>query len=609
MGTVLILKSMKSRAMKLMTIFMQILCILIIVSCSSQVQSNGYECLMEWARHPQYPLSPYMNVGTDSLFTPQDLLTCIFNGEDSIPLPDKTQSLYMIYPAGTKKGLLGTSYSLLSSKPKKKTVSLDFEYKTENLSLSCLRIYKIGDGETATQIDSIPLTSTDTWTYMHKDIPLRSPSCLHVSIEVAGDTAPRVSRLFMDHFLISYKGKSLKTMTDEYQIKPVEPSDVLTMDSLMTSPILDKKILGLGETTHGTVTLQDITFDIMKERILHHSCTLILFELPLERSFMINRYVKNDERFHLEDIRQAQGDGLYSDSIYSFLQWVKEYNRYHDNVVSVFGMACEPDNLATGLYLNDFIEVFDSAENGIWHPLCRAIMAPEWRDPIAEFEADDLIKKVLTAEEVALLRYAISERVQRFNEDRFANRDNIMPNTVRLFMNLYNPSAITIHAHFGHVNYLSNMALPHFFMLGSPSTGNFLKQTFEEDYACIALSQGCGQNYDWSKRHTVSLEESSSESLEYWLSSFDIEPVYLSMDDYTFADWCKIRWVGNSQITTFSEFVDVVPKSRMDGIIVVKETSPISYNIHSIDERNNEITYRFMRTLSKYSNEQKICPQ
>ena len=81
------------------------------------------------------------------------------------------------------------------------------------------------------------------------------------------------------------------------------------------------------------------------------------------------------------------------------------------------------------------------------------------------------------------------------------------------------------------------------------------------------------------------------------------------MDDYTFADWCKIRWVGNSQITTFSEFVDVVPKSRMDGIIVVKETSPISYNIHSIDERNNEITYRFMRTLSKYSNEQKICPQ
>lgn len=609
MGTVLILKSMKSRAMKLMTIFMQILNILIIVSCSSQVQSNGYECLMEWARHPQYPLSPYMNVGTDSLFTPQDLLTCIFNGEDSIPLPDKTQSLYMIYPAGTKKGLLGTSYSLLSSKPKKKTVSLDFEYKTENLSLSCLRIYKIGDGETATQIDSIPLTSTDTWTYMHKDIPLRSPSCLHVSIEVAGDTAPRVSRLFMDHFLISYKGKSLKTMTDEYQIKPVEPSDVLTMDSLMTSPILDKKILGLGETTHGTVTLQDITFDIMKERILHHSCTLILFELPLERSFMINRYVKNDERFHLEDIRQAQGDGLYSDSIYSFLQWVKEYNRYHDNVVSVFGMACEPDNLATGLYLNDFIEVFDSAENGIWHPLCRAIMAPEWRDPIAEFEADDLIKKVLTAEEVALLRYAISERVQRFNEDRFANRDNIMPNTVRLFMNLYNPSAITIHAHFGHVNYLSNMALPHFFMLGSPSTGNFLKQTFEEDYACIALSQGCGQNYDWSKRHTVSLEESSSESLEYWLSSFDIEPVYLSMDDYTFADWCKIRWVGNSQITTFSEFVDVVPKSRMDGIIVVKETSPISYNIHSIDERNNEITYRFMRTLSKYSNEQKICPQ
>lgn len=50
-------------------------------------------------------------------------------------------------------------------------------------------------------------------------------------------------------------------------------------------PFLNKKILGLGETAHGTETMNDIGIEISKERILKHQCRFILLEIPLEFPF------------------------------------------------------------------------------------------------------------------------------------------------------------------------------------------------------------------------------------------------------------------------------------------------------------------------------------
>lgn len=583
-----------------------LLCAFIPVSCA-QAQTTDYECFLDWMEHPLHPLAPLLKIHTDTLITYKEIASFLYqpNGDPASLIPDKTQSRYVIFPFYDQKGIIGRTYPLLQSKKKSVKLSLDFKYKTENLSYSCIHLYSLGEGENATEIDSIPLTNTDKWTEVHKEFSLRSRCGLQVELEVAGDSVPEnLDRLFVDKFMISYQGQNLKKMPNQYPAKPVKPSDMLSLESLMTQPILDKKILGLGETIHGTVSLQDITFDIMKERILHHSCSLILFEMPLEESFSINRYVKNDDRFHLEDIKKILGDDLYSESTVSFLQWVKEYNQSHNNVVTVLGMDRVSMDQATECYLKDFLDVFDRTKSGIWHPLCNAILTAGWEDPLPVFESDDSIKKVLTEEETELFRYSLSEFVHNRGVDSQSIRDFSMFKTANLIMSLYKPETVTIHAHFGHLNYTSNTSVPQY-LIDSPSVGYLFKQSLNGDYACIALSANSGRHYDWMKNQSVPLETSPSESLEQNLSPFDMDPVYLPVDGMMDSDWYKIRDVGFTVVDNVSQFGDIVPKKRMDGIIVVKEASPIPSRLHTTAQQMEYFYQRHKELFDKYLQEEK----
>lgn len=590
--------------LKLLRIAMLLFGASIAISCSPN-QASDYENLMEWARHPKYWLLPYLGVFSDSLYTPLDL----FHGNDSIPVIDPNQTLYCVYPDGHSKGIIGKSYPLFSA-TEKRSVTFDFKYKTEHCSNACIHIYSVGDGEIATEMDSIPLPLTNKWKKVHRRFAFSSPCFLHVELEVTGDTEyENLDRLFIDQFMISSGGKSLKRVWESYPANPVKQSEALSMESLMTQSILDKKILGLGETTHGTVTLQDIAFDIMKERILHHSCSLILFEMPLEESFAINRYVKNDERFHLEDVEQIMGDDLYSDSVVSFLQWVKKYNQSHDNVVSVFGVSASATDYAAELCLIDFIEKLDGTNNGIWHSLCRTILTGKEREALAKFDADGSIQNVLTAEETGVMRYCIENLSKTYMFNRLKARDESMQMNIRLLTDLYQPPTVTIHAHFGHLNYVSNVPLPNFYSVNSPSAGYSLKQTFKDEYACIALASASGNTFDWFCNHTIPLEVPPLESLEQSLSTVDVNPVFLPMVGMSGSDWYKMRWVGSNGNVGSSQFADIVPKARMDGIIVVRETVPIPSRLHTPKEINDNLIPRFFEAVSKYPPEQKANPQ
>lgn len=579
-----------------------LLCAFIPASCA-QAQTADYECMLEWTEHPLHPLAPHLKMHTDTLITFKDIASYLyFNGDPASLIPDKTQSRYVLFPNGRKTGIIGKSYPLLSQKKSSQKVNIDFKYKTKQLCHSCMHIYAIGDGEQYTEVDSIPLSLTDVWTEVHKVVTLHTPCYLHVELAITGVSADCDTRFFIDKLMISSRGKSLKEMPFGYKTKPFKRSAAISLDSLMTSPILDKKILGLGETTHGTVTLQDIAFDIMKERILHHSCSLILFEIPLEMSFAINRYVKNDERFHLEDIKKMLGEDLYSESTVSFLQWVKEYNQSHNNVVSVLGMDSTTD-YAAELFLNDFVEVLDSTKSGIWHPLCFEILTASWSDPLSVFEADNSIKKELTCEEIELVRYSLKNLVQRRSDKLLTTRDITMPVTANLIMDLYKPHTVTIHAHFGHLNYISNTNNPLNHMVEAPSAGHILKQTYKNDYACIALSGENCKNYDWLKMAPQSLEQPPSESLEYTASLFNENIVYLPMDCYEGASWRKIRFVGSAGTEGISQFTDIVPKERMDGIIVVEDVLPIPSRPFTAPEQIIRSNQRHKELFDKYLQE------
>ena len=74
-------------------------------------------------------------------------------------------------------------------------------------------------------------------------------------------------------------------------------------DDLKSLSFSDKRILAIGESVHGTGTMNDMGVEIIKNRIEHGKCRLVLLEMPLTLSFHINRYLEGDERFKPDSIR------------------------------------------------------------------------------------------------------------------------------------------------------------------------------------------------------------------------------------------------------------------------------------------------------------------
>ena len=258
--------------------------------------------------------------------------------------------------------------------------------------------------------------------------------------------------------------------------------------------------------------------------------------------------------------------------------------------------------------LADFIDRLDDTKSGTWHSLCRAILLEKGGVPLDKFDADHSIKNVLTAEETALMRYCIKNLSLEDILVRLSTRDEFMPMTIKLIMSLYQPQTVTIHAHFAHLNYGSNTFFP-WYMVDSPSTGYSLKQTFKDDYACITLSSASGRTYDWGKNKPILLEEPPLESLEQSLSTMDENLIFLPMNSMTDSDWHKIRRVGSTLFEGMAQFVDVVPCTRTDGIIVVKEAEPIPSRQHTSKEIDDNFLRRLVDAASKYPLEQKTRPQ
>lgn len=98
---------------------------------------------------------------------------------------------------------------------------------------------------------------------------------------------------------------------------------------LKSLPFSGKRILAIGESVHGTGTMNDMGVEIIKNRIEHGKCRLVLLEIPLTLSLHINRYLEGDERFKPDSIASYFDKVLFSSSSFvSLMRWVKEYNRH-----------------------------------------------------------------------------------------------------------------------------------------------------------------------------------------------------------------------------------------------------------------------------------------
>ena len=99
----------------------------------------------------------------------------------------------------------------------------------------------------------------------------------------------------------------------------------------------DRRIVGLGEGTHGTKEFNDIRIAIIKELVLKKGFNTICFENAFGDSYYLNKLINSKE-----DITTGMKKYLLAiwqtAEIRNLLYWIRAYNKSHTNKVNFSGM-------------------------------------------------------------------------------------------------------------------------------------------------------------------------------------------------------------------------------------------------------------------------------
>lgn len=539
--------------------------------------AKAWDDMKYWQPLPQYPIYRLVPDTTTTL-------------------PDVTR----IETRGTRKGIIGVIYPMFCMGKDSAEIRAKIKYKAVDCQSLAIVMTTLGAGERVQSTKKVVLPITDEWTEMSCNVIVKDAYYLYVYIEAEGVNDEGPGKIYVAGIDVTSDGRKLERKTDCFQAKKINPADLVPLDKMMHLPIMDKKILALGETAHGTETLCGMAMSLMKERILNHGCKLIMMETSMMASLSMNRYIKNDERFKLSDISKDFNTSIFSDSIVSFLQWLKEYNSTHHNEVSMFGFDRGDIWATTSIPLDvfDFLYTLNTQRVASVDTICKKMLDTENKDvdllPLLDNNHD--LERLLTKEEMVLLRYCFSQMKKKPFIFRVAERDEKMAEIVELIAGLYltPTTTATLYSHFLHSDYLSDSRT---LSMICSTMGGLLKERYRKDYACIGLAtckgSACFINKENTGHEFLPLQSAPIGSLEYEIASKYDGAAFMPMDALNDSDIFMLR--NSGAIHADDQFMYAVPKARMDGIIVVPSASP-SKKTKAAFKKPNEIWFERYRT-------------
>ncbi len=568
--------SMKTK-MYLLTLWF----ILFFLQCNLKAAPGQTDFLTyDWVNHPVYF---YLNTTVDTISAKRTL---------------RLETLL------DKKGIISTLIPTYQTNKTSSILSVRLKYKTKSTKNLFIVITSIGECENTNSADTIQLPTTEDWEESTHMIKIKETPLLNLSIEAIG-LKKNGACIWISDFEILIDGNEI--------IPPSESkkgSILLTKEDIMhwnkenypALPFWKHRILGIGETVHGTKTMDDIAVAILKERILKHECKIILFELPLEFSFYINRYVKNDANFNFESISSYFDGSLYADTFLSFIRWVKEYNLTCDEEVSIWGFDINYVQLKSRVDLFNFfytlnknrsIEGFDN--------ICKLLLDTKisFEKIISSLSQNNNLATVLNDDEFKLILHYLKITQQNSSSYyRFINRDNMMNEVTTFIIDnfLKKNKTLTLYGHFGHLNYINGDGP---IVMNYYSLGHNMKNKYKNDYSCVALVTNQGSAMLMKSYTEVGISKLSSApqgSLEYQLNQFKEDSIYLSMSGLGCSDMLKIRLIGNKELT--EQFRYIVPKARMDGVLFIRESQSISKRNAGQNKKNN-LNYIIMNSYQE----------
>jgi len=506
------------------------------------------------------------------------------------------------------------------------TVSITVNNKCYNLDELVLKLYCLDYAGNVIHADSIDINNDSCWVQKTTIFSLSGAKKIIVGFYGWGKLyAYKKQKLWLDRVDILINGKNIESFDRMPVVNRVE----LDANAIVLLNINDKnsfrginipdnkRIIGLGESMHGSRTISQIDFQTLKYLITSKRCRLILLESTLYESLLWDLYAqgKMDDEF-LTEIKESVYFSLFpANDLCNFLIWLREYNSSLDRKVKIRGLM-DYDYTHSNELFDYLYAFFDKNINTSIYPVLNLMQNLRMGESLDSLKRLPIVKEKMGDEDYKTFLHAMN-RANNANKPltskgrfhKMMGRDYTMAqNAIReISAYLQENETAAIIAHDAHINRKgSSMLFPYIYSLGY-----YLNQKYGDAYYPIGIYAGKGCI-------RTSLFDNSEFLVKYDLKtpiSGSLEEICYSMHDScffypaTYLPDVRIyyRQIGNSLGGNESqsygyEFL----KDRIDGFIFVKESENIQ--IPSKDyfdiilekiKKHNEIIKMMEKTIGK----------
>ncbi|MFS2724385.1 TraB/GumN family protein [Bacteroides thetaiotaomicron] len=288
---------------------------------------------------------------------------------------------------------------------KEKRGLVTFEGKGENIKVVSIIVDGINDKEKCVFSDTVSFVPGDSLSSISKRILLDGVDMLNIRIRAEG-AADREAYIAFSKLDIMVGNKNI----NEYSVRDLPKLSLpkgfdyipfrLNEENLSSNIAVmkDRRIIAFGESVHGNNSIRHLVYKLMMESVENQDCKLVIWEMPMEKSLVYNRYVLDDE-FVLDSTELSPLD----EQRIIFMKGVKRYNsgKREGDKVRLLGMDY---NSVCNSAQNSAIDIFDFVThlNREWKipevdRLSVLLMEKDWKDAIEYLQTHKSnLQKILT---------------------------------------------------------------------------------------------------------------------------------------------------------------------------------------------------------------------
>jgi erythromycin esterase-like protein len=387
--------------------------------------------------------------------------------------------------------------------------------KNNTLSSADLRIVGFDKNRKLISSDSITIIGSDKWQKFVATINSKKGiDILMIEIRAKEKLTPKKQvKLWVDNLHLTLDGIDLYDYKEKEVIfskkgrADIKRNEKLTPSLEIPEAAINKinaKIIGFGETVHGSKEIARTVFSNIRNLIQKHNCRLVLLECPIDLGMRINQYVHN-KTFDEDLMELISGIGIDNEEVCSFIDWVKDYNSRTNDKVSIFGFDEYTRTYGPcSRHVNNFL-IEGRRESGVTDSLLAMINSYKYSlttpltTPLtfAEKSADQFRPILEDQEYNSLIQYlkirtdSLCRIMPVYKSRNWAeiNRDYLLWQNVKFAIDNFcdDKSRVAIYSHLGHLN--KNTPI---FLDTIKSLGQYIADFYGNQYYSIGMFIGGG---------------------------------------------------------------------------------------------------------------------